>query len=328
MSDGPLLLAVPSKGRLQENATAFFGQAGLPLLQPRGARNYRGAVGGVPGAEVLFLSASEIAKEVGAGNVHLGITGEDLVREQIPDADSRVALLTGLGFGGATVVIAVPQAWIDVRSMSDLDDVAVAFRARRGRPLRVATKYLNLTRGFFARHGVGDYRIVESLGATEGAPASGVADIIVDITSTGATLAANALKVLDDGVILDSQANLVAALRADWGDTARAAARAILARLGATARARAVKEMKALPRGNRRDVAAAAEVRFGATLPFGVAAEGPLVLHVPKAQVYAVADWLMSHGAETVAVADLDDVFEAANPLYRHLLERLGGAQG
>jgi ATP phosphoribosyltransferase len=322
-----LLLAVPSKGRLQENAAAFFAQAGLPLLQPRGARDYRGAVGGVPGAEVLYLSPSEIAKELGAGNIHLGITGEDLLREQMPDADSRVALLSGLGFGAATVVIAVPQAWIDVRSMSDLDDVAAAFRARRGRPLRVATKYLNLTRGFFARHGVGDYRIVESLGATEGAPASGVADIIVDITSTGATLAANALKVLDDGVILASEANLVAALRAEWGETAHGAARAILARLGATARARAVREVKADLPGNRATLVADAQTRFGAIAPFGTAADGTLVLHVPKERVYALADWLISQGAETVTSRELDDVFEAANPLYRRLLERVDGSQ-
>jgi ATP phosphoribosyltransferase len=191
----------------------------------------------------------------------------------------------------------------------------------------VATKYLNLTRTFFARHGVGDYRIVESLGATEGAPASGAADIIVDITSTGATLAANALKVLDDGVILDSQANLVAALRADWGDTAREAARAILARLGATARARAVKELKADPQGDRAALLAAAAARFGVTAPFGVGTEGPLVLHVAKAEVYGLADWLLSRGATTIAVAELDDVFEAANPLYRGLLERLDGSQ-
>src|SRR5690606_39594513 len=117
--------------------------------------------------------------------------------------------------------VAVPQAWIDVRTMADLDDVAADFRVRYGRPLRVATKYITLTRTFFAQHGVGDYRIVESLGATEGAPASGTADIIVDITTTGATLAANALKNVDDGLILKSEANLVASLRADWNPAAR-----------------------------------------------------------------------------------------------------------
>jgi ATP phosphoribosyltransferase len=322
----PLLLAVPSKGRLQENAAAFFAAAGLPLMQSGGARDYRAALGSVPGAEVLFLAAGEIAKEVGAGNVHLGITGEDLVRETIADADRRVALLTGLGFGHATVVVAVPQAWIDVSAMDDLDDVAASFRARRGRPLRVATKYVALTRSFFARHGVGDYRIVESPGATEGAPASGVADIIVDITTTGATLAANALKVLDDGVILNSEANLAASLRADWGATAREAARAILGRIGATARARAWREIRADPSCDRADAAAEAARRFGAIAPFGVAGESPLVLHVPKSGAYALADWLVAQGATTVTVTALDDIFEAENPLYRRLLTRLDGA--
>jgi ATP phosphoribosyltransferase len=325
MSDAPLLLAVPSKGRLQENAFAFFARAGLPLLQPRGARDYRGAIAGLDGAEVLFLSAGEIAGELGAGNLHLGVTGEDLVRETIAHADQRVLLLEPLGFGSATVVVAVPQAWIDVRSMADLDDIAADFRARRRRPLRVATKYLTLTRSFFARHGVGDYRIVESLGATEGAPASGTADAIVDITTTGATLAANALKVLDDGVILQSEANLVAALRADWNPTAREAARAILARLGAAARARALKEVRARPAGDPAALAAEAETRFGATVPFGTAGDGPLVLHVAKGRVYAVADWLMAQGAATVAVVDLGDVFDARNPLYQKLLAGIGG---
>ena len=145
--------------------------------------------------------------------VHLGVTGEDLVRESIADADKRVLLIDNLGFGSANVVVAVPQAWIDVRTMADLDDVTTGFRAQHNRRMRVATKYINLTRNFFATHGVVDYRIVESAGATEGAPAVGTAEMIVDITTTGATLAANGLKVLDDGVILRSQANLVASKR-------------------------------------------------------------------------------------------------------------------
>ena len=167
---------------------------------------------------MAYLSAAEIASALAQGAVHLGITGEDLVREMIPDADKRVVLIEGLGFGYANVVVAVPQAWIDVRSMADLDDVATAFRLRHDRKMRVATKYVNLTRDFFSEHGIADYRIVESSGATEGAPAAGTAELIVDITTTGATLAANGLKVIDDGVILRSQANLVAARGADWGD--------------------------------------------------------------------------------------------------------------
>src|SRR5262249_33606226 len=151
----------------------------------------------------------------------IGVTGEDLVREGIADADATVELLAPLGFGHAHVVVAVPQAWIDVRTMEDLDEVAADMRARHGVRMRVATKYVNLTRRFFAQHGIADYRIGESLGATEGAPATGAAEIIVDITTTGATLAANALKVLEDGTILRSEANLVASMKAEWGDDAR-----------------------------------------------------------------------------------------------------------
>ena len=236
----PLVLAVPSKGRLQQNAEAFFARAGLELVKPRGARDYRGAIAGVDGVEVAYLSAAEITTHLAQGSVHLGITGEDLVREMIADVDARVVLIDALGFGFANVVVAVPQAWIDVRHMADLDDVATAFRLKHERKMRLATKYANLTRAFFAGHGVVDYRIVESAGATEGAPAAGSAEMIVDITTTGATLAANGLKVLDDGVILRSQANLVAARSASWGASERDTARLLLDRIAAQKRAHAV----------------------------------------------------------------------------------------
>ena len=142
--------------------------------------------------------------------------------------------------------VAVPQAWIDVRNMADLDDVATAFRLKHDRKMRLATKYANLTRGFFAEHGVVDYRIVESSGATEGAPAAGTAEMIVDITTTGATLAANGLKVIDDGIILRSQANLVAARAASW-DTRAARNRAPPARPHRGAKARAFATARCAP---------------------------------------------------------------------------------
>ena len=228
----PFVLAVPSKGRLQENAEAFFARAGLKLVKPRGAREYRGAIAGVPGVEIAYLSASDITAQLAQGGVHFGVTGEDQIRETIPDAEKRVVLIDRLGFGEANVVVAVPQAWIDVRTMADLDDVATAFRATHDRKMRVATKFVNLTRQFFSHHGIIDYRIVESLGATEGTPAAGTADLIVDITSTGATLAANGLKVLEDGVILRSEANLIASRMAPWSPETKKARDALLARLG------------------------------------------------------------------------------------------------
>ncbi len=132
----PFVLAVPAKGRLQENAEAFFARAGLALVKPRGARDYRGAIAGLDGVEVAYLSASEITGQLAQGAVHLGVTGEDLVREMIPDADAKVVLIEGLGFGFANVVVAVPQAWIDVRTMADLDDVATSFRHAHDRKMR------------------------------------------------------------------------------------------------------------------------------------------------------------------------------------------------
>ncbi len=239
----PFVLAVPSKGRLQENAAAFFARAGLSLVQGRGVRDYRGTLAGIDGVEVAFVSASEIVSQLAAGTAHMGVTGEDLVRETLPDADAKLELLTPLGFGYANVVVAVPQAWIDVKTMADLEDVAAAFRARRGQRMRVATKYVNLTRRFFAQRHVTDYRIVESLGATEGAPAAGQAELIVDITTTGATLAANALKILDDGVMLRSEANLVASLTAPWNEKTKETARIILSRIVAEEEARTTREV-------------------------------------------------------------------------------------
>src|SRR5712675_1863249 len=167
----------------------------------------------------------------------------------------------------SALVIAVPQAWIDVRSMADLDDVATAFRIKHDRRMRVATKYINLTRGFFAQQGVIDYRIVESSGATEGAPAAGSAELIVDITTTGTTLAANGLKIVDEGTILRSQANLVAARGATWGEAERETARRILDRIAAQARARAYREVRTRFPGCNDALLAQAKERFGVVAP-------------------------------------------------------------
>jgi ATP phosphoribosyltransferase len=215
-----LAIAVPSKGRLKEDAESLFARAALPLRKAGHERGYRGLVEGLADVDVVFLSAAEIVHQLRTGRVHLGITGEDLIRETLPDADAAVTSLAPLGFGRADVVVAVPDCWIDVSRMADLEDVAVQFSRAHGRRLRVATKYMNLTRRFFASHGVAGYRIVESVGATEGTPAAGTAELIVDITTTGMTLRANHLKALEDGLILKSQAHLFAAKGADWSGEA------------------------------------------------------------------------------------------------------------
>lgn len=319
-----LILAVPSKGRLMENANAFFARAGLSLVQGRGGRDYRGAIPELPDVEVAYLSAGDIAASLAQGSVHIGITGEDLVRESIPDANRKVVLLEGLRFGYANVVVAVPQAWIDVRTMEDLDDVATAFHAKRGQRMRVATKYVNMTRAFFADHGIADYRIVESLGATEGAPAAGTAELIVDITTTGATLAANGLKVIDDGIMLRSQANLVASISADWSAKARHAAQLLLDRIAAEQRARTMREVRMRFKGADAEMLAEAKGRFGVQAPFGgPTSSGMLTLLCPPATLHEFTIFLRERGAETVIVSAPEYVFAQDNPLYDMLVERL-----
>jgi ATP phosphoribosyltransferase len=316
----PLVVAVPSKGRLQEQAQDFFARAGFALTQPRGAREYRGAIVGLEDVEVAYLSASEIAAQLAQGAVHLGVTGEDLIRETMPRADERVVLLSPLGFGRANVAVAVPQAWIDVRTMADLDDVATAFRLRHDRKMRVATKYVNLTRAFFAHNGIADYRIVESLGATEGAPAAGSAELIVDITTTGATLVANGLKVIEDGVMLRSEANLVAARGAAWNEAERATARLILDRIVAQDRAQNFREVRTRFAQCDDALLGEARARFGVTAPFGgPTSSGMLTLHCPPGEVHALAGFLRERGAEAVSVVELGYVFTRDNPLYAKL---------
>lgn len=221
-----LILAVPSKGRLMDETAALLAKGGLVVARTGDPRGYRGELQGLANVEVAFVSASEIADRLRRGEIHLGVTGEDLVRELIPDAEREVAFLARLGFGHADVVVAVPDFWVDVATMSDLEDAARLYRRRHGTRMRVATKYRTLTRLHFSGHRYGEqppsvdtvtmYRLVESLGATEGAPAAGLAELIVDITSTGSTLKANGLRVLEDGVILKSQANLVMSRKAPW----------------------------------------------------------------------------------------------------------------
>lgn len=230
-----LRLAVPSKGRLQEQCFDWFAARGVALSRSGAAREYSGRIEGLPGAELVLLSASEIPRELAAGRVHLGVTGTDLVRETIPGWEGAVEEMALLGFGHADLVIAVPDFWVDVAGIDDLDAVAAAFRARHGYRLRIATKYHLLVREFLRAGGVADYQLVDSQGATEGTVRNGTAEAIADITSTGETLRANHLRILEDGLILRSQATLFRARRADWTGEASTALAALRARLALNA---------------------------------------------------------------------------------------------
>jgi ATP phosphoribosyltransferase len=180
---------------------------------------------------LVLLSASEVPRELAAGRIHLGVTGSDLVRESLPAWQDAVEPLAAMGFGHADLILAVPLLWADVDTLDDLDAVCAQFRATHGHRLRIATKYHRLVREFLRANGVADYALVDSQGATEGTVLNGTAEAIADITSTGETLRANHLKVLDDGLIHASQATLFRARRAPWTDAERAVLDDLLPRL-------------------------------------------------------------------------------------------------
>jgi ATP phosphoribosyltransferase len=225
-------LGVPSKGRLQEATIAWFAERGVTLERTGAQREYAGHVRGVPGLDLVLLSAGEIPAELARGRIHLGVTGQDLVRNDLPDWQEAVTELAPLGFGRADLVVAVPAAWIDVADMADLDAVAADFRAAHGHRLRVATKYHRLVRAFFRAHGVADYQLVDSQGATEGTVKNLTAEAIADITTTGSTLRDNHLKVLEGGLVLASEATLYASRTAPWGARERRTLAALTERLG------------------------------------------------------------------------------------------------
>ena len=226
-------LGVPSKGRLMEKTFDWFADRGITLRKAGAERDYAGAVEGMEGVELVLLSAGEIPRELAAGRLHLGVTGSDLVREKVALWERRLREVAALGFGGADLVIAVPQLWADVDTLDDLDAAAAAFRARHGFRLRIATKYHRLTRDFLRDHGVADYQLIDSQGATEGTVKNETAEAIADITSTGETLRANGLKVLSDGLIHASQATLFKSREAAWSDADRAAMAELERRLDA-----------------------------------------------------------------------------------------------
>ena len=227
-------IGVPSKGRLMEKTFDWFGARGVTLRLSGAEREYAGRVDGIDGVELVLLSAGEIPRELAAGRIHIGVTGSDLVREKLADWSSQVAELAPLGFGHADLIIAVPVSWIDVDTLDDLDAAAAAFRRTHGFRLRIATKYHRLVRDFLTTHGVADYQLVDSQGATEGTVKNLTAEAIADITSSGETLRANHLKILSDSAIHASQAVLFLSHRADWTPENRKALAVLAQKLDVT----------------------------------------------------------------------------------------------
>ena len=312
-----LSLALPSKGRLKEQCEDYLAQSGIKLKQIGGSRGYAAELRGIEGIDVRLMSASEIARAVINGEVHLGVTGEDLLRESVSDLDDQVHILKPLGFGFARLIVAAPQSWIDVETMADLDAVGAIHQSTTGRRMRVATKYMRLAREFFAGKGVGHYRIVESAGATEGAPAAGTAELIVDITTTGSTLAANGLKIISDGEILASQAVLGASLKADWSADVRETLRTLMDYIEARQRAKRLKSL-------RYETEVSADVIERLTEEFGFIRAGDRDILCPEGKAIMAARSLTFANAGRVTIVDPEFVFEASNPVFESFANRLG----
>ncbi len=201
-----ITIGLPSKGRLKDNAIAFFDNRGFKVLQNNKERNYFATIENQSNFKIIFLHAKEIIQRLGDGTLDIGISGLDLLKESERNLQDKILIKQKLDFGGAKLVVAVPDDWIDVQTIADLEEVAFDIRSKRNTRLRVATKYPNLTNSFLISKGVTQYKIISSLGATETYPFIGSSEIITDITSTGKTLIDNNLRSLKDGLILKSSA--------------------------------------------------------------------------------------------------------------------------
>lgn len=199
-------LALPSKGAIADPTTAFLQDCGLRVDKPN-PRQYTGSIPALPSVEVLFQRVTDVVYKVSDGTAQLGITGLDVVREH--PHDDLIVIHDDLRYGYCKLLVAVPEAWVDVETMIDLTEVALDFREYKRRNLRVATVYANLARQFLHEQGIHHFTLVSAEGAIEAAPTIGYADIIIDLMQTGTTLRENHLKALPDGVIVESQACLV-----------------------------------------------------------------------------------------------------------------------
>ena len=327
--------AIPSKGSLYDDTLAFFESCGLKITRPN-PRRYTAGIRALPDVEVLLHRAPDIIEKVASGEIDLGVSGLDLVEEMRGDRDDLLIVYDDLGFGGAELVVAVPEAWIDVSSWHDLADLAVELHAE-GRPLRIATKYPALIRRFCYANGITYFRLIDSQGSTEAAPGLGYADMVADITSTGTTLRDNQLKIVG-GPILRSQACLVGRRRSLRDNPDRLAiVRTILELVEARRRDRNYVQVTANIAGeSAEDVG-----RRVAARPEFAGMQGPTVapvysgsgvgwytvtLFVPQARVMSLVDHLRALGGGALAVVPAQYVFDAQCEAYQQLLVTLGNA--
>ncbi len=312
-----LELGIPSKGRIHQPTLDLFANVDA-AVKTGGSRSYSARIDGMADVRVSLLPPNEIAKRLHSGELHCGITGKDLIYEHGQVEDS-ILFLEAFDFGRADLIVAVPTAWIDVATMADLPEVFEGIRAKLKRSPRVATKYINVTRRKFAELGLNDFTIANSAGATEAAPANGEADIIVDITSTGATLRANQLKAIRPK-LLESSVYAAASLNATWREADFAALERLIARVSASrsdkrfVRFAAPADAKAL--------SSHLEETYGAPLAH-IEPGGEAALYLPTKQALDAAADLQKRTERPVAVFQPEYVFEGRHAAVEALARAL-----
>jgi ATP phosphoribosyltransferase len=328
-----IIFAIPSKGSLFEGTLKFLSNAGLSVKY-ESQRQYTARLGGISGVSVLFQRAEEITSKVASGAADIGLTGEDLFREQALNSDHLLLILRELGYGHARLVVAVPATWIDVASMEDLAELALAFRLKHQRTLRIATKFPNLSRDFLARQGVTDYVLVESMGATESAPSSGTADLIIDLTTSGKTLSDNHLKIIKDGIVVSSQACLIGSRRiATWDEARLERLETFLDMIESYLRGRDTFNIQAaIERSRLSEIGRLThQWRLAYSLPMeesrsGSRRESPFVvirMTCPRANLHELVRHLRRSGAEEVIVTRPEYVYREQSESFQRLMHAI-----
>ncbi len=329
-------IALPSKGRMEGETLAFLDNCGLRINKSN-PRQYTATIPTMPEVQVLFQRARDIPGSVRDGHIDLGISGLDLVTEVLTGDAAEVAIIhEALGYGHWSLVLAVPESWVEVGSVGDLNMMI----AKQGH-LRVATKHPNLVKRFLAESGVGDCLIVAPDGALEAAPSVGYGDFIADITSTGTTLRDNQLKQIEGGTLIESQAVLIgnrAALQTQ--PELLKTTRHLLELFEAHLRARGQHMIWANMRGE--SAAAIAQRIFSQPGLGGL--QGPTIAPVytrdekqgwfainivaAAEQLYATVEQIRAIGGSGVVVGPVTYIFEERPVRYQALLEKLELSEG
>jgi ATP phosphoribosyltransferase len=321
-----LVLALPSKGRLQEQCINFLSGCGFDVRRTGNGREYASSLAGMDDVDIIYFRPDEIPSRVEQGDAHAGITGLDLYREYGEGPPISSLLLPGLGFGGARLVVAIPQSWVDVSTLSDLDEAAMLFHQRHGRSLRIATKFSRLTRTFFSEQGIVEYSLVGSSGATEGTPAAGVADFIVDLTSTGTTLAENHLKEIAGGTVLETEACMIASLRdALWGQRALGALEHLVEQVEARMRATSLLVLRfSVPSKTASKIKQRLTGKYGCVVsswegaPAAMPGDGRtfIVAYCQRTNLFSAVKFLKSSGAAGIIADRGEFIFEGSSPVF------------